>query len=390
MNFSDIFANFTNTEIWRKMAATVENSPWHREESVAKHTEMTLEKYLTMFMDPLGDKREHHVVLTALLYHDVGKPNAEEIVIRDDGSTYRRYGGHEALSAMTFMDQYVLSFNQKALGVDEIGLASVLSKNEARAVKWLIEHHLPYGLKNHQKLCSLKIATKRVLGDAGMQLSAYYNMLRSDCHGRISDDHAEKIQAVEDWIVMFDALDETKFEVDWSKGKNTAYILIGPSGSGKSTFVREHQNALVISADDMKQEFFLSKHPQYVITDPRILYADAWQYTTLGDGSVEFDRFFKRQVEETLARAAAAGFDVFFDLVNSTKKRRASFINSAQRAGFKVMTVEFWNRLETVLARQNTRADKSVPAKSVEAQFWATQATWQGVEAARVITVLGG
>lgn len=390
MNFSDIIANFTNTEIWWKMTATVENSPWHREESVAKHTEMTLEKYLTMFMDPLAGKNEHHVVLTALLYHDVGKPNAEELVTRDDGSTYRRYGGHEALSAMTFMDQYVLSFNQKTLSVDEVGLASVLSKNEARAVKWLIEHHLPYGLKNHQKLCSLKIATKRVLHDAGMQLSAYYNMLRSDCHGRISDDHMEKIQAVEDWISMFDALDESRYEKNQPNRKNTAYILIGPSGSGKSTFVREHQNALVISADDMKQEFFLSKHPQYVITDPRTLYADAWQYTTLGDGSAEFDRFFKQQVEEILARAADAGFDVFFDLVNSTKKRRTPFINSAQRAGFDVVAVEFWNRLETVLARQNTRADKSVPAKSVEAQFWATQATWQGVEADRVITVLGG
>ena len=97
-------ANFNTTPAWAQMMATVEASPWHREANVAVHTEMVLKEYVTNFAPHRSDD-QNKIALLALLFHDTGKPAAEETLEKKDGSgTYRRYAGHEQDSAITFTE----------------------------------------------------------------------------------------------------------------------------------------------------------------------------------------------------------------------------------------------------------------------------------------------
>jgi len=55
----------------------------------------------------------------------------------------------------------------------------------------------------------------------------------------------------------------------------------------------------------------------------------------------------------------------------------------------KVVAVEFWNTLGTVLDRQDTRTDKQVPHASVAKQYWSQTSAWLGSEVDEVIVVPG-
>ncbi len=368
--------SFQRTEHWARMVATVEASPWHREANTAVHTQMVMEQYLTRFAADRSEV-ENKIALIALLFHDTGKPEAEETKDKKDGSgQYRSYAGHEQTSAVTFTECY--------LTMPE--LRSLLSPMEARTVRWIIEHHLPYGMKDAVKRQGLRNATHRAFSDIVLTDRTFFDCLRSDAAGRISDDHEEKLQKVEDWIAEFQAIEPILSLVDVKSPR--MFLLIGPSGSGKTTWRNRPavQGAEVINADEMKIEFY--RHMGFDDADPVALYDKAWQYATI-DHEKEFKVFFNWRIREIMVHAKQHGKDVIIDIVNASKKRRQVFVDLAKKVGFVAMAVEFWNSYETLVARQSTRGDKCVPAVAIRQQIGAMSCAWLDHEVQEVQMEIG-
>ena len=189
--FDDFLPSFKKTSIWSSMKSTVENSPWHREASVATHTEMVLKWYRQNVADQRTSQM-HAITLFALLFHDVGKPTAEEQKTREDGTVYRSYGGHEHDSAVAWID-YATS-NKSVLQDFN------LSPSDVSNIAFIIEYHLPYSLKKADKVKALQDSLSQRFGQLKMM---FIDALRSDQNGRISDNHEKNQQEMEAWIADF-------------------------------------------------------------------------------------------------------------------------------------------------------------------------------------------
>lgn len=366
---------FTNSSpLWRQMEDTVEDSAHHREANVAVHTQMVLEQYKTRFM-PHRTERQNKIALLALCFHDAGKPDAEETLEKKDGSgTYRRYAGHELLSAISFTECWL----------QDEHLRSFVSVDEARQIRWIIEHHLPYGYKDSKKRSDLRTAMEHTLRE---EVETFYDCLRSDAAGRISDDHATKLQNVEQWIADFKTVPLTVNKIDQTRGK--CYIMVGPSGSGKTTWMRQMRRDAdyVVSYDDYRMLFCP------ITSDaPKDQYAEAWRYCA--EHEAEFKKYTDERVrhlfKDSLKSLKAQPFrSVFIDNTNGSKKSRARWVQEARALGMKVVAVEFWNTLQTLADRQHTRPDKEVPIYSLKQQYWAQTSAWLGSEVDEVIVVPG-
>lgn len=366
-------ANFKATPHWQTMVKTVEASPWHREANVAVHTEMVIEQYLTHFAPHRSDD-QNRIALLALLFHDTGKPAAEETLEKKDGSgTYRRYAGHEQDSAITFTECWL----------SDPVLRSFVTVDEARKIRWIIEHHLPYGFKDGKKRSDLRTAIEHVLRE---DVQTFYDCLRSDCWGRISDDHDVKKQNVEDWIREFRTVPLTITKRDSRMG--TCYVLIGPSGSGKSTWTKQHIRACdkVLSLDQYRLHFYRDAKVAPFI-DAKSEYEAAWKFCN--EREAEFKAYVDYQAKCVFETARIGHGGVFIDNTNGSKKARARWIQAARNIGMKVVAVEFWNTLEVLQARQLARPDKAVPAPSVKQQYFAQTCAWLGSEVDEVIVVPG-
>jgi predicted kinase len=382
MNALQYIEHFKTTPEWAQMVATVEASPWHREQNVAVHTEMVIAQYVERFM-PLRTEREATIGLIASLFHDVGKPEAEEVVTTNaERGVYRRYAGHEQNSAVAFTEYWLK---------DE-KLQELLPAHDARTVRWMIEHHLPYGLKDTQKVGALKAATEATFWGLPAGEENFYDCLRSDAAGRISDDHETKLQNVEHWInglknVVAKPVESKKPHGSASPG--VAYILIGPSGSGKSTWVKGEFRACdkLVSMDQYRLEYLAHVAGVSVKYTPEF-YNEAWKLAT-DDGRL-FDDYMKTQIEQTFHTLRLTGGDAYVDNTNTSKKSRARWVQEARNAGMRVTAVEFWNPLEVVLARQATRTDKTVPPQAVKSQYFAQTCAWLGYEVDDVVVVANG
>lgn len=372
-----LIEEFFQSEEWALMKNTVEDSPWHREQDVSVHTLMVLNHYVDHFLNSRSET-ENKIALLALLFHDTGKPEAEEEIERADGSgKYRRYAGHESVSSHCFMEYYLKSPTLK----------SWLTVDEARAIRWIIEYHLPYGYKHRNKVHDLKLATELVLKKIDCTLQTFYDCLRSDANGRISDDHATKLQNVEDWIANFDQVYTNWNQMVSKTPRQKMYILVGPSGSGKSTFTKSlGENVKVINEDTMKMDLFRSIFPEDQRNDFDI-YDDAWRYCEI-EHKPQY-AFYRDRITRGIVDAAKKGaFSVVVDMVNSSKKRRSQFVSIAKQQGFEVEIVEFWVPLDVLQARQETRGDKRVPVQSVKKQYDAIQLGWVGSECYSVKVVM--
>lgn len=367
--------HFKNSSpLWRQMEQTVEASPWHREANVAVHTEMVLEQYMKRFYH-LRTERQNRVALLALLAHDFGKPAAEETLEKKDGSgTYRRYAGHEQDSAIAFTECWL----------QDQHLRSIVSVDEARQIRWIIEHHLPYGFKDGKKRSDLRTAIERTLRE---DVDTFYDCLRSDAAGRISDDHETKLTNVEDWIREFRTVPATMTRRNARMG--TCYVLIGPSGSGKSTWTKQHRQAcdFTLSLDDARIEFWARSNSGGEWIDRKDIYRQAWQHAVDNEG--EFKAYWQQQVADVFRNAQIAQSSVFIDNTNGSKKARAQYTQAGRSIGMKIVAVEFWNTFDTLSGRQKTRPDKEVPASSLKQQYFAQTCAWLGSEVDEVIIVPG-
>jgi predicted kinase len=382
--FQAFFDEFIQTPYWSVMQTTVEDSPWHREANVAVHTQMVLKKFEELHAAKYNH-REQLIAYTALLFHDVGKPTAEETVEKKDGSgeVYRRYAGHEQDSAVSFQECYMTMAS----------LQSLLTPYEARAVRWIIEHHLPYGLKDLTKRRGLAIATALTLEEADAKYDLFFDCLRSDAAGRISDDHEQKLENVEIWIGEFKQIELKRLAHDEGQ---IMYLLVGPSGSGKSTWTKQNYNQeadVVVSYDSYKLHFWMCKnHPYSSMVRPdgvdiKEHYDACWKFAN--DNESEFNKFANDLLNKAVAHVKKTNGSIFIDVVNASKKKRNKFTELAKQKGMRVVAIEFWHAFDTVYQRQKTRDDKKVPYSSLKQQFYAMNAVWLGAEADEVHLKIG-
>ena len=372
MQVLNYIEKFKRTQTWATMVATVEASPWHREANVAVHTEMVMQQYIDRFM-PHRLERQNKVALIALLFHDVGKPEAEEVLQSPDRGTYRRYAGHEQNSAVAFTEHWLRDAYLRAL----------LTQDDARRVRWIIEHHLPYGLKDNVKRQALRTAIDEMFG---VDANTFYDCLRADAAGRISDDHDTKLKAVDTWIQEFDKI--TPNPVSKFNERTCCYVLIGPSGSGKSTWIKSRRRLYdhVLSMDTMRLKF-MAEQLGVEIQDTPEFYAQAWEFAN--KAGPKFDAFMAAEIRRTVQEVKLTRGNLFIDNVNASKKARARWVQEGRNLGMKIVGVEFWNSLNVLLERQHTRGDKSVPGDSVKKQFYSQTCAWLGSEVDEVQLVIG-
>lgn len=375
--FRSFWDEVKQTPQWATMEQTVEGSEWHREANVAVHTTMCIEHYIANVAQ-FRTEREQLMTLMTLLFHDFGKPEAEETVERKDGSgSYHRYAGHEPVSANEFIsfvcDHEVLmkKFFARGFGWEDI-----------MKIKFMIEHHLPFGLKNVTKRQNLRNTVEETLGWAEQ---CFYDQLWSDCCGRISDNHDDKKAAVVQWIEEFRAISPTATKEPKASAP-VMYVLCGVVGAGKSTWTKRlrgmnpGQKVVVVSEDDYRFEFAgLNFTPAQLcewtaLPSMKDQYAMAWKFCF--DNSGAYDKYAKAK----LAEAVESGATLVLDRTNQTRKSRGPWITAAKSKGYRIVAVQFYVSEAVMHARQKTRTDKDVPYHRAHQIFMAMETPWFPIE----------
>ncbi|MEM2159519.1 MAG: AAA family ATPase [Candidatus Nitrosotenuis sp.] len=355
--FDKLYNALSVDALAHRMRSIRENSPYHREENVWEHTRMVLDAY-KKFYAPRRSMKMQLLTLTALLFHDTGKPRARQEKFSEERGHYQTFGGHALISARVFED-FMMSRPE---------LMAVLrfDANEWRTIKWLIENHLPYDIKDQQKRQALMTDC---LAHGADTLTMFYDVLRSDALGRISDDHAGKLAKVDAWISQFSlvqSLQKTDFHLPQKPDHKVAMFMVGPSGSGKSTFARGMIDSGMkpFEPDSLRMEFYFTSGFASSDNEKRD-YAVAWNYCCI-EKPQDFDKFWRARFVKLLND----GHDVVIDSVNSTRKSRAFYIAELRKRGYFIISCEFPVALSTVLERQLSRLDKEVPVDTVTKQYF--------------------
>ena len=264
---------------------------------------------------------------------------------RKDQSTYNSFHGHEIISARNWENFAVGNFDLLQEYFPEFDLPMMY------AVTWFIEHHLPFTIKKKDKV--------QMLVDTASQYdNVFTHCLYSDCEGRMSDGHDEKLYDTMIWCSDF-IIKEPTPEVKITEDDKILYMLIGVCGSGKSTFKKSVMSScsdeiINFSLDDLREEYYIDKSEHKTIEG----YRKAFQASC--DDKEFTNRMFKDYIE-----ALKTGKNIIADNMNVTKKRRRAFLVEARKKGYKVIAVTFPNTLSTLLERQQTRTDKRVPSDVV-------------------------
>ena len=136
----------------------------------------------------------------------------------------------------------------------------------------------------------------------------------------------------------------------------TLWMLIGPSGSGKSTISKKivqsnlDKNIVVYSWDALRLEWYGDD------------YSKAWK------ASID-DRQFGHKAMTAYNQLLDNERNVIVDNVNLTPKSRKKFLQKAQKLGYQTIGVVFDVPLQTLIDRQLSRPDKTVPTHAVAQQF---------------------
>lgn len=137
--FEAFAAEFKKTQLWVDMKIIYENSQWHREASVAVHTNMVIDWYIANLHDDRLDL-QRMLTLMACLFHDVGKP-----------ANFREHGnfhGHEQASAEIW--------RLYAIDNPQLMHTVALTDYDIETIALMIEHHVPFAIRRFQKRTNLK------------------------------------------------------------------------------------------------------------------------------------------------------------------------------------------------------------------------------------------
>lgn len=361
--FYRLLQDIQTLPLWAEMAATKENSPWHREESVAIHSLMVIKEFDVL----IGDRTwtvEDMIGALACTFHDFGKPSARVEKFKPERGTYNSFGGHEIISARMWEDWAVQNWNK----FNNLGLSSKLIYQ----VGFLIEHHLPYDIKDPHKRMNLAQTVVHMFDD----WTVFERVLRADTWGRISDDHTIKKARVEGWIEQFKPLyDAANIGASSMEpyailpdGFKTIFILVGSSGCGKSTIIekmRADKDDVVFSWDKLRIDWYGDNTE----LDSKKLYRAAFETADkdsefMNKANHEFTRIVKANVNK---------HNIFVDNTNLSAKRRRFFIEQGKRNQFRVLGVVLPIDLQTLKERARNRKDKLLPESVVCSQYMKVQ-----------------
>lgn len=345
---------FQRDPLFLAMENCVEASPWHRENSVATHTRMVVSEYISWV-----DKEwtiQTLIGFMAAVFHDTGKPVARVEKFKPERGIYNSFGGHEIISARLW-ENYAMEnlerFKELFGGHNFNIIHNIIHK-----VSFVIEHHMPYQV-SPDKIQDIAITAAQYFTEPVFQ-----NHLTADTHGRIADDHEEKIAAVDTWIVEFEKQMKTQIDINPSiLGGKTLYLAIGPSGCGKSThFLKlKHKDPTIVhySWDALRLEWY---NPDYEIA-----------YKMSVD-----DTQFNNKATKTFCKLVSTGKNIYVDNTNLSRKRRRPFITEARKHGYTVIGLVFPITINTLLNRQFTRPDKCVPSEAVNQHYMSLQVPLYG------------
>ena len=351
--------------LWQAMAKTKEDSPWHREESVAIHTEMVCAEFNKIAELMTMSDQTYVITYLSLLFHDTGKPPCKVVKFKPERGHYNAFHGHELYSARLWEDYYVSNYKL---------FKDWLSIEEAYKVMWMIENHLPYDyMGNDKKMDYLRTAMAGNLGDNWQGFGWH---LLGDTYGRISDDAAEKRAKTETFVEMMNSANVNPPRMI-EEGAPILTLMVGASGSGKSTATKgmfaAHKH---YSFDDIRIDLAKKKVPEIMAKakSPADEYHKAWTYC---DGHrSEFGHMADVEFIKHLKNYDS----VLVDNTNTSRKARTKFITEAKKRGYRVEAVMFPVSKDMILSRQNTRQDKIVPDDAVIRQYMGISIPWVGVE----------
>lgn len=342
------------------MKNTKEDSPWHRENSTWVHTMMVVEEFLAR--SPKVWTPAWFAGACAALFHDVGKPKCLTWKFKEGRGDYKAFYGHEKESARIFIDMVVRTPQLKEI-FDYMG------DNTLFITAWMIEHHLPWQIKDPKKRDALMKTCSRYLGG----VEVFTTLLLSDTFGRISDDQDEKRLNAQIWVDEFHAefsgkkdyfafLNTEAYRIENDRtNRKIAFFMIGTSGSGKTTFrnqIIEAEGGKIgqFSLDDLRHELYGED------------YGVAFQKSCQ-------DKHFKAIAKERFVSSIRDNkCNVYIhDNTSRTKRSRAMDIIELQNRGYYVIAVLMVTSLKTALERQYTRSDKCVPDDAVTAQFFSVE-----------------
>ena len=362
-----------------------ENSPWHREATVLRHTEMTIEWYdqnLAHYRTP----RQRELTRLALAFHDLGKPAAKQEKFKPERGKYYAYHGHELVSARILEDFLVANLNKIS--------PFLVSRTDIAGLVFTVENHLPYD-RSKEKLDDLRQAVHAYLGDDSI---IFTDVLLSDTFGRISDDQETKRKSVDDWVEKFNRLPVKAREYDgkfYDENVNTLYVLIGASGSGKSTWTNQFlqhveareklDTAAVVSLDAYRIAFLLKE--KGISEDQRKEIGEIALYGAAFDHAVKNDSAFKKFYNTDFTALLKKKQYLILDNVNASRKARGSWIATAKQHKFKVVGVYIPMSLSTLYTRAVERPDKRVPIAAVERQYQSISMPFIGREIDQLIIV---
>ncbi len=352
--------------IFQEMNNLAEESPWHRENSIGIHTDMVVAEYLTRC--PADWTIVDMVGAMACAFHDFGKPSAMEIVYREDRGNYKRFGGHEKVSARIFEDWAV----QNMATMEYLGLET----KHIHMIAWLCEYHLPWAIKKTDKRRNLALTALYIERECGPDLhytefkgmhsvQLLSRVLLSDTYGRISDDPETKRENAHNWCSEFEYFKEQVFNSNLlsepqpdEDDRPVLYMAIGAPACGKSTFRQElADDTLIHNMDELRCEWYL-EDGQNSDEDYDIAYKRSTE-----------DKQFTSKVHQNFMQLIKTGQNVYCDNTNASAKRRRFYVTEAHKRGYKTVAVLFPTPLQTLLDRQKSRKDKTVPEYAVR-RLW--------------------
>ena len=341
---------FKTDPLYKKMEQTVEGSSWHRERNVAIHTDMVVSEYISW-----ADKEwttETLVGAVACAFHDTGKPSARVEKYKPERGKYNSFGGHEIISARLWED-YACRNTER--------MWALFEKREIRLIYeigFVIEHHMPYEVAAYKIVDIARTASKLFASPV------FQTHLTADTHGRLADDHADKIKRVDAWIVDFEKKMLPSNTYEPSPKAPFLYIPIGPSGCGKSTHFKRlkksDENLAFYSWDDLRMKWY-----------------NEYDYQDAYNKSVEDNQFGSKVMKEFSAHLKTRA-SIYVDNTNLSRRRRRPYIDDARKAGYYVIASVFPIALDTVLKRQHTRGDKNVPEVAVRQHYMSLQCPLYG------------
>ena len=334
---------FKQTSMYADMANTVENTPYHREQSVAIHTDMVVMNGISAYSHFISLK-EGLLALFACAFHDTGKPACEEQFITKDGELRKKYQGHEKKSTSLWLDYYATN---EDMFVNKFGI----NRNDAWIVSWMISHHQPWKITNPMKLQALTQTTKiaNVFG-------AYETMLMSDAIGRIADNPLDP-------TVWFKKFTKAYLEQSFEINDTAPYLVvpIGPTGSGKSTVYEKSFFEYDLHSPDQLRLDWYSKHLSNSVPEKDV-YAECFRM------SLKDKSFSKNEFDQFIAKVKSHK-NIYLDRTNLTKKSRRKYIAIARQHGYSIIGVFFIVSKAELKKRQRERINKQISDSTIEQQY---------------------